>query len=382
MAKRTLHKELGPNCSHCTGIAIDGPPRINEHAKSIILAAGVDVIPVQPSPADVWATAETADLVNEARMLTPNALSTPSGAIRRKNAFLPLSILTLRAFFRRRVRFAVGVRKDRTRRRGVGYTRRMLVCTVRGCGLALEKVDGGRRVVCGRGHSFDASRSGYINLLQPQDRRARVPGDAAEAVRARRRLHDRGVSRAMVDAVKEMLGARAGEAVLDAGCGEGFYLGTLAREAGIEGHGVDISTAAIEAAARRYPECEWIVANADRFVPYAEGTFDAVMTITGRMNAAELRRVVKEGGRVLVGVAGPEDLIELRGTGKDRGPKLREVFGPGFEPAGERRVTAKVELDAEGVRDARTAIYRPLGRGAEGGMRVTLSLDLMLFRAA
>ncbi len=88
------------------------------------------------------------------------------------------------------------------------------------------------------------------------------------------------------------------------------------------------------------------------------------------------------GGKVLVGVAGPEDLIELRGTGKDRGQKLREAFGQGFEWAGERRVTTQVELDEAGVRDVRAAIYRPLGRGAEAGMRVTFSLDLMLFRAA
>jgi hypothetical protein len=33
-----------------------------------------------------------------------------------------------------------------------------------------------------RGHSFDIARSGYINLLQPQERRARRPGDATDAV--------------------------------------------------------------------------------------------------------------------------------------------------------------------------------------------------------
>ena len=68
MAKPTLHKELGPIYSDYTDIVIDGPPRIHDLAKSIILAADVVVIPVQPSPPDVWATAETVDLVNEAKI--------------------------------------------------------------------------------------------------------------------------------------------------------------------------------------------------------------------------------------------------------------------------------------------------------------------------
>jgi len=68
MAKATLHRELGPIYADYTDIVIDGPPRIHELAKSIILAADVIIIPVQPSPQDIWATAETVDLVNEARI--------------------------------------------------------------------------------------------------------------------------------------------------------------------------------------------------------------------------------------------------------------------------------------------------------------------------
>ena len=39
-------------------------------------------------------------------------------------------------------------------------------------------------MICPRGHSFDVARSGYINLLQPQERRSRNPGDSADAVAA------------------------------------------------------------------------------------------------------------------------------------------------------------------------------------------------------
>src|SRR5436305_1255699 len=130
----------------------------------------------------------------------------------------------------------------------------MLVCPVRGCHMALVREE--RRMLCPRGHSFDIARSGYINLLQPQERRARHPGDTVEAVGARRRLHDRGVTRHLRLAIAKAIAATRNDVVLDAGCGDGFYLGTLQRESGFDAHGVDIAIPAVDAAARRYPECE------------------------------------------------------------------------------------------------------------------------------
>src|ERR1019366_8544582 len=179
---------------------------------------------------------------------------------------------------------------------------------------------------CPRGHSFDVARSGYINLLQPQDRRSKQPGDAGPAVAARRRLHDRGVTEPLLRGIAEIAGPSADDIVLDAGCGDGYYLGTLARQNGFDAHGVDISIPAVEAAARRYPECEWIVANADRFVPYADRSFSIVLSITARMNAGEFRRVLSDGGRLLVALPSPEDLIELRGAGRDRTARTIETF--------------------------------------------------------
>lgn len=256
----------------------------------------------------------------------------------------------------------------------------MLVCPVRACHGALKR--GAGRVYCARGHSFDVARSGYINLLQPQDRRSKHPGDSLKVAAARRRLHDRGVSEPLLRGVAEIAGASPSDAVLDAGCGDGFYLGTLARETGFRGHGVDISIPAVDAAARRYPGCQWIVANADRFIPYADASFSLVLSITGRMNAGEFSRVLKAGGRLLVAVSAPDDLIELRGKGRDRVPRTLETFARGFRLVDQRRVTTTADLDASGVRDVLDAIYRPLRPQAAEAMKVTFSLDLLLFQAA
>jgi 23S rRNA (guanine745-N1)-methyltransferase len=256
----------------------------------------------------------------------------------------------------------------------------MLVCPVRNCRLPLTR--DGQRLLCERGHSFDVARSGYINLLQPQDRRSNQPGDTIAAVRARRRLHDRGVSRPLLDAIAEILAASGDDVVLDAGCGDGFYLGSLFCQTGCSAHGVDISVPAIEAAARRYPECEWIVANADRFVPYAERFFSIVMSITARMNPHEFRRVLRDDGRLLIALPAPDDLIELRGSGHDRTARTIQEFAPSFALADRRNVTTTADLDAAAVQDVLLSIYRPLRSRPAEAMRVTFSLDLLLFRPA
>ena len=161
-------------------------------------------------------------------------------------------------------------------------------------------------------------------------------------------------------------------------------------------HGVDISIPAVEAAARRYPPSgvaggaaydpgvagyEWIVANADRFVPYAEGTFSRVLSITARMNSAEFRRVSRDDGKLLIAIPAPDDLIELRGVGRDRVDRTIETFASDFALLDQRRATTVSNLDRDAVHDVLLSIYRPRAIEKVNAMRVTFSLDLLLFAA-
>jgi 23S rRNA (guanine745-N1)-methyltransferase len=182
-----------------------------------------------------------------------------------------------------------------------------------------------------------------------------------------------------------MIGANPGDVVLDAGCGDGFYLGSLARQTGFKAHGVDISIPAVSAAARRYNQFEWIVANADRFIPYADRSFSMVLSITGRMNPEEFRRVLCDDGRVLVALAAPDDLMELRSrtgeTGRDRVERTIATFAPAFTLIDRRRVTTTADLDTDALRDILVSIYRPIGAEPTQALHVTFSLDLLLFQA-
>ncbi|MFM8330949.1 MAG: ParA family partition ATPase [Candidatus Methylumidiphilus sp.] len=66
MAKPTLHKDIPGLAAGYAHVVIDGPPRANDLAKSAIMAADLVVIPVQPSPYDIWAAEEIIKLIGEA----------------------------------------------------------------------------------------------------------------------------------------------------------------------------------------------------------------------------------------------------------------------------------------------------------------------------
>ena len=65
---KNLYKEIPAHAAHYEDIVIDGPPRVNELARAAIMAADVVLIPVQPSPFDVWAAKEIIALLEEAKI--------------------------------------------------------------------------------------------------------------------------------------------------------------------------------------------------------------------------------------------------------------------------------------------------------------------------
>ncbi len=69
MAKPTLHRDLPRLVADYDITIIDGAPRVNDLGRSAILASDTVLIPVQPSPYDVWAAADTVALIREARVL-------------------------------------------------------------------------------------------------------------------------------------------------------------------------------------------------------------------------------------------------------------------------------------------------------------------------
>ena len=65
MAKPVLHKDVPELAASYDYVIIDGPPRVNDLARSALMTSDLVLIPVQPSPYDVWAADEIVKLIEE-----------------------------------------------------------------------------------------------------------------------------------------------------------------------------------------------------------------------------------------------------------------------------------------------------------------------------
>ncbi len=273
----------------------------------------------------------------------------------------------------------------------------MLLCSVPSCRarLAIDSTGGAHRAVCPEGHSYDRARSGYWNLLQPQDRRSNAPGDSPEAAKARRLLADRGLDAPLFAALLPILGTSdplAPPAVLDVGCGEGAFLTSLSQQRPIEAWGVDLSTPAIDLASRRNSQATWVIANADRRLPFADRSFSLITSLTARRNPQEFHRLLAPGGRLVIALPGPDDLIELRTAVLGQGDRRERLAGalaelsPYFEVLGTERVGWTATLDEAGIAALLAATYRGGRPGREeraaarAGSEITMSRDVAWLR--
>jgi chromosome partitioning protein len=73
--KDTLHRDVAALATPYDWVVIDGPPRVNTVAKSAIAASDIVIIPVQPSPYDVWAAKEIVDLIAEVRVIKADLIA-------------------------------------------------------------------------------------------------------------------------------------------------------------------------------------------------------------------------------------------------------------------------------------------------------------------
>lgn len=273
-----------------------------------------------------------------------------------------------------------------------------LACTVRGCGQPLAQTD--RTLVCTAGHAFDIARAGYVNLLQPQDRRSPHAGDAREAVVARSELLSLGIGRHIVQQVATEVASRLRPAndararrasVLDLGAGTGELLADVSARAPVEGVGIDLSVAAITHAARTHPDLTWVVANADRRLPIRDHCITLIMSMHGRRSPAECTRVLDAHGTLVVIVPGMSDLHELRAAIGGRDVEQDRVPGVLAEHDADFRLVERATLE-EHHRLERANLLKLL-RGTYRGVRhsaassveqldtldVTLASELLVF---
>ena len=183
-----------------------------------------------------------------------------------------------------------------------------LLCPV--CGLPLWRQETCWK--CEKNHSFDVARQGYVNLLTVDRKHAKHPGDTKEQVAARKAFLDAGYYAPIAETVCRILAPYAPNSVLDAGCGEGYYLTCLQKALpGMACAGIDISKDAVRFAAVRNKNALWLTGTAAA-LPFADESFDAVLSMFALTVEGEFSRVLRPGGRYLQVIAGAEHLMGLK----------------------------------------------------------------------
>jgi len=204
------------------------------------------------------------------------------------------------------------------------------------------------------------------------------------------------VGRAVIESVATraatLLDEESPAVVAELGSGSGELLGTLAAKRPIRGVGLDLSTHAAMHAARRFPSMSWVVANADRRLPLLNGSTGLILSVHARRNPPECRRVLVDGGFLLLAIPSTDDLIELReeiqGSPVDRDRVAAAVDEHSRDFVLVEQSTCKQRLDLD--RDQLLKLLRGTYRGerfsesvrvqALDSLAVTLASDILLFR--
>ena len=210
---------------------------------------------------------------------------------------------------------------------------------------------GDTRLSCGNGHSFDIARQGYVNLTAGRAN----PGtaDTAAMIAAREEFLGRGHYRPLAESLASLASGcePSGDGlVIDLAGGTGYYLAAaLDALPGRHGLCVDLSTAALQRAARAHPRAAAAGADVWQHLPLAAASAAVVLSVFGPRNAAEIDRILTADGVLIVAAPGDAHLRELRGplglirVDQRKQQRLADAFGH-YAKAGSQVLSYRLSL--------------------------------------
>ncbi len=208
------------------------------------------------------------------------------------------------------------------------------------CGQPLLR--SGDDFACARRHRVNVNRKGCLNVLSSQVDSCYD----ADLFAARRRVFDAGCYDGVAAAMEALLPGGM-QCILDAGCGDGWYLNALlSRHENWCGAGVDISRDAIFQATGLPCTALWCVGDLRR-LPFAEGSFTAVLDVLTPANYDEFRRVLAPDGLLIKVYPGNGYLRELRAARR-------------LAPYEEGQVDAYLREKARIIRETRVTVTHPV----------------------
>lgn len=229
----------------------------------------------------------------------------------------------------------------------------LLACPV--CGRPLGVQPDAAALRCADGHSFDRARQGHVTLLPPGHRPP--SGDSAEMVADRVAFLEAGHYAGLTGALAEAVGADgAPRSLLDLGGGTGHHLARLLdRTPDAIGVVLDSSPYAARRAARAHERAVAVVADSWARLPVRDDAVDRVLVVFAPRGGAEIARVLRPEGRLVVATPEPDHLAELVGplallrVDPDKQERLAATLGPHLEPVGARVHRERLLLDRSAV---------------------------------
>lgn len=228
------------------------------------------------------------------------------------------------------------------------------------CRQGMQDVNVGLR--CPAGHHFDRARQGYVNLLPAGQ--ADGQGDTAAMIAARAAVQAGGFFQPLADALAHQAADVAPKEVsmteglvteglvVEVGAGTAYYLAAvLDRLPTRAGLAIDLSKYAARRAAKAHPNATAIIADARGLFPLADAAAAVVLDVFAPRNGAELRRILRPDGVLIVVTPAPHHLAELReplgllkvDPEKDR--RIEDSLGPHLTASPSRPLSWTATID-------------------------------------
>ncbi|RSD23867.1 rRNA (guanine-N1)-methyltransferase [Amycolatopsis eburnea] len=190
-----------------------------------------------------------------------------------------------------------------------------------------------------------------MNLLH-----ARIPSgtaDTADMVAARADFLASGAYRGLADELARAC-AEAGDLVIDAGAGTGYYLARVLDASGAAGLALDVSAVALRRAARAHARLGAAVWNLWEPWPVGDEVASVVLNVFAPRNGPEFHRVLRPGGLLVVAAPAPDHLRELGdlvlAVDERKDERLDGTLGEYFGRTGRTEVRQEIELSPRQVR--------------------------------
>lgn len=270
----------------------------------------------------------------------------------------------------------------------------MLICPICHTDLNLQ----GKTYTCQNRHSYDIAKDGYVNLHVVQHKNSHSAGDTPISVQARRRFLAGGFYEPLRTKISRVIAELSPKAILDIGCGEGYYTSELAKTAPTIG--LDIAKPAIITASKTYKNqavgenITWVVGTGS-VLPVADNGVDVCTSFFSPLPKPEMVRVLKSDGYLLIATPAPHHLYAMREqlfeTVNLHNPaKFIAELSPEFTLIDEWQIDAPMVLDSQNLSDLidmtpytyKAKLDKKTTLKTQHNFEVTASFCLYLFKKA